>query len=170
MAVARGAFLVLSSALLICGAASAGDVQATHLRFYVHEVDVGTNATVVNVASLHRNSSKFGDVNVFDNMVREGPDPASRLIGRAQGLAVHASLDGRSGLVAINFVFSDYGGYSGSALTTQGPMGESGVWEQSIVGGTGKLRFARGYMVSDLVASTNTSIVVVFDCYFTLPA
>ena len=117
-----------------------------------------------------RNSSKFGDVNVFDNMVREGPDPASRLIGRAQGLAVHASLDGRSGLVAIDFVFSNYGGYSGSALTTQGPMGESGVWEQSIVGGTGKLRFARGYMVSELVASTNTSIVVVFDSYFNLLA
>jgi hypothetical protein len=109
-------------------------------------------------------------VNVFDNMVREGPDPASRLIGRAQGLAVHASLDGRSGLVSINFVFSDYGGYSGSALTTQGPMGESGAWEQIIVGGTGKLRFARGYMVSELADSTNTSIAVVFDSYFTLPA
>ncbi|XP_051210237.2 pterocarpan synthase 1-like [Lolium perenne] len=170
MAVARGVFLLLSSSLLICGPASAADVDVTHLRFYVHEVEVGTNATVVNVASPHRNSSKFGDVNVFDNMVREGPDPTSRLIGRAQGLAVHASVDGRSGLVAINFVFSDYDGYSGSGLTTQGPMGESGAWEQSIVGGTGKLRFARGYMVSELVASTNTSIAVVFDSYFTLAA
>jgi hypothetical protein len=54
MAVARGAFLVLSSVLLICGAASPADVEVTHLRFYVHEVDVGTNATVVNVAGLHR--------------------------------------------------------------------------------------------------------------------
>jgi hypothetical protein len=54
MAVARGDFLVLSSALLICGLAFAADVEVTHLRFYVHEVDVGTNATVVNVASLHR--------------------------------------------------------------------------------------------------------------------
>jgi hypothetical protein len=49
-------------------------------------------------------------------------------------------------------------------------MGESGAWEQIIVGGTGKLRFARGYMVSELAASTNTSIAVVFDSYFTLPA
>jgi hypothetical protein len=55
MAVPRGAFLVLTSVVvLICGAASVADVEVTHLRFYVHEIDVGTNATVVNVASLHR--------------------------------------------------------------------------------------------------------------------
>ena len=54
MAVARRVFLVLSFVLLVCSAASAADVEITHLRFYVHEVDVGTNATVVNVASLHK--------------------------------------------------------------------------------------------------------------------
>lgn len=104
---------------------------------------------------------------MFDNALREGPDPASRLIGRAQGFAVHASLDESGGLTAINFVFSDYGEYSGSALATLGHISALGPSERSIVGGTGKLRFARGYMSSKLISSTDTSIVVVFDMYFT---
>ncbi|AQK47016.1 Disease resistance response protein-like [Zea mays] len=155
--------------------------KLTHLHLYFHEVDAGApNATIVNVSSLHillrawwlwlprqagaRRRSPFGDVNVFDNELREGPDPASRLIGRAQGFAVNASLDGSSILSAIDFVFS------GSTLTTQGQFDPAGgPSERSIVGGTGKLRFARGYMTSRLLSSTNTTIVVVFDMYFTLP-
>ena len=117
-----------------------------------------------------RSAPAFGDVEVFDNELREGPDPASRLIGRAQGFGVNASLDGSSIFTAIDFVFSgDYGEYSGSTLTTQGQLDPTGgPSERSIVGGTGKLRFARGYMKSRLVSSTNTTIVVVFDMYFTL--
>uniref|UniRef100_A0A0E0DJR5 Dirigent protein n=1 Tax=Oryza meridionalis TaxID=40149 RepID=A0A0E0DJR5_9ORYZ len=164
MAAAR--FLLCLLPIIICSVVNA---ELTHLHFYFHEVDAGTpNATVVNVASLHRNSSTFGDVNVFDNELREGPDPASRLIGRAQGLAVHASLDETGGLTAINFVFSDYGAYSGSTLATQGHFITTGPSERSIVGGTGKLRFARGYMTSKLLRSTDTAIVVVFDMHFTL--
>ncbi|XP_037456460.1 pterocarpan synthase 1-like [Triticum dicoccoides] len=153
------------------GAESAADQEGLkiHLHFYFHEVNAGTpNATVLNVASLHRNSSTFGDLNVFDNALRAGPDPASRLVGRAQGLALHASLDESGGLTAITFAFSDYGAYSGTTLATLGHIGVSGPAERSIVGGTGKLRFARGYMVSSLLSSTDTSIVVVFDMYFTL--
>uniref|UniRef100_A0A0D9WAV7 Dirigent protein n=1 Tax=Leersia perrieri TaxID=77586 RepID=A0A0D9WAV7_9ORYZ len=159
---ARFPLLLLCLLLIICN--NAADAELTHLHFYFHEVDAGTpNATVVNVASLHRNASTFGDVNVFDNMLREGPDPASRLIGRAQGFAVHASLDESGGISAINFVFSDYGAYSGSTLATMGHIHASGPSERSIVGGTGEFRFARGYMISKLLSSTDTSIVVVFD-------
>ncbi|PUZ49388.1 hypothetical protein GQ55_7G322200 [Panicum hallii var. hallii] len=169
MAAVRCSPVVPTLLLAICAAASAADQELTHLHFYFHEVDAGApNATVVNVASLHRNASTFGDLNVFDNALREGPDPASRLIGRAQGVAAHASLDESGGLTAIAFSFSDYGEYSGSTLATLGHLTVSGPSERSIVGGTGRLRFARGYMTSRLLSSTATSIVVVFDMYFTL--
>ncbi|KAG0527986.1 hypothetical protein BDA96_06G280400 [Sorghum bicolor] len=171
MAAARCSSVVLMLLLTCCcSAASAADEKLTHLHFYFHEVNAGApNATVVNVASLHKNTSTFGDLNVFDNALREGPDPAaSRLIGRAQGIGVHASLDESGGLTAINFVFSDYGEFSGSTLATMGHFTVSGPSERSIVGGTGKLRFARGYMTSKLLSSTDTSIVVVFDMYFAL--
>ncbi|WVZ87603.1 hypothetical protein U9M48_034214 [Paspalum notatum var. saurae] len=172
MAAARFPLLVLMLLLACSGAASApDDEQLTHLHFYFHEIEAGApnaNATVVNVASLHKNASSFGDLNVFDNALREGPDPASRLIGRAQGLGVHASLDESGGLTAIDFVFSDYGTYSGSTLATLGHFTVSGPSERSIVGGTGQLRFARGYMISKLLRSTDSSLVVVFDMFFTL--
>ncbi|CAN6250559.1 unnamed protein product [Urochloa humidicola] len=162
------AALMLLLTCCVAMPAAAGDAL-THLHFYFHEVQAGApNATVVNVASLHKNASTFGDVNVFDNALREGPEPASRLIGRAQGIAVHASLDESGGLTAIDFVFSDYGEYSGSTLATLGHFTVSGPSERSIVGGTGKLRFARGYMTSKLLSSAGASIVVVFDMYFTL--
>ncbi|KAG2569572.1 hypothetical protein PVAP13_7NG429600 [Panicum virgatum] len=162
MAAARCSPVVLMLLLLACcvAGASAADEVLTHLHFYFHEVEAGApNATVVNVASLHRNASTFGDLNVFDNALREGPDPASRLVGRAQGIGVHASLDESGGLTAIVFAFSDYGEYSGSTLATLGHL---------TVSGPGRLRFARGYMTNSLVSSKGSSIVVVFDMYFTL--
>ncbi|KAJ1273356.1 hypothetical protein BS78_06G273800 [Paspalum vaginatum] len=167
MAAARFPSLVLLLLLASGGGASAADEdELTHLHFYFREIEAGApNATVVNVASLHKNASSFGDLNVFDNALREGPNPASRLIGRAQGIGVHASLDDSGGLTAIEFVFSDYGTYSGSTL---GHFTVSGPSERSIVGGTGKLRFARGYMISKLLSSTDSSLVVVFDMFFTL--
>ncbi|KAF8769190.1 hypothetical protein HU200_006693 [Digitaria exilis] len=161
--------LLACSVVVAAAAADDGDAALTHLHFYFHEIEAGApNATVANVASLHRNGSTFGDVAVFDCPLREGPDPASRLIGRGQALGVHTSLDGATASAAIVFVFSS-GEYAGSTLATQGVYNTSGgPAERSIVGGTGKLRFARGYMTSSVVSSTNTSYVVVFDLYLTL--
>ncbi|KAL6844153.1 hypothetical protein ACP4OV_025826 [Aristida adscensionis] len=129
--------------LLLCfGVASAAHQELIHLHFYFHEVNAGTpNATAVNVAGLHK----------------------------ALGFVVDASLDGSGGFAsAINFVFSDYGELSGSTLAIQGRFAFSGASERSIVGGTGKLRFARGYVTSRLVSSTDTGFAVGFDMYYTL--
>ncbi|KAF8660345.1 hypothetical protein HU200_057925 [Digitaria exilis] len=169
----RSSSTALMALLITCCAAAAAagdDHELTHLHFYFHGINAGQpNASVVNVASLHKNGSTFGDVNVFDCTLREGPSPASRLIGRAQGFVVHAALDESGGFTAVDLVFSDYGEYSGSTLATMGRFNVmAGPSERSIVGGTGKLRFARGYLIVELVNATDTSIVVVFDLYFTL--
>ncbi|KAJ1273370.1 hypothetical protein BS78_06G274700 [Paspalum vaginatum] len=108
--------------LLACsGAGAADDENLTHLRFYFHEVRTGApNETSVLVASLNRTGSTFGDPKVFDNALRAGEDPSSTLIGRARGLGVFASVDNSGGVTTIEFVFSDYGNYSGSTLATLG--------------------------------------------------
>ncbi|KAG0527984.1 hypothetical protein BDA96_06G280200 [Sorghum bicolor] len=169
MAAARCSSVVLMLLVLLTSCCSAADKNLTHLHFYFHEIEAGANATIVSAVSLDKSAAVFGDVKVFDNELREGPDPSSRLIGRAQGLGVNASLDGASILTAIDFVFSgDYGEYSGSTLTTRGQFNLTGPSERAIVGGTGKLRFARGYMTSRVLSFTNTYAVVVFDMYFTL--
>lgn len=79
-------------------------------------------------------------------------------------MGVHAALDGSQGLTAINFFFTATE-YNGSSLATLGMIKASGPSDRCIVGGTGKFRFARGYMLSKLVNSTATSIVVEFDMY-----
>ncbi|WVZ87581.1 hypothetical protein U9M48_034195 [Paspalum notatum var. saurae] len=153
--------------------------KLTHFHVYFHEVPVGApNATSVLVASQHnapinpcartrRNETTFGDLRVFDNALREGPDPASPLIGRARGLGARASVDGSGALTTIEFVFSDYGKYSGSTLATVGHFIRSETVERSIVGGTGELRFARGYMTTDIISSTNFYLVADIHMYFT---
>ena len=114
-----------------------------------------------------RTGSTFGDLQVFDNPLREGADPSSTLIGRARGLVVSASLD-NSGMVAITeFVFSNYGKYSGSTLASQGHLTFPILSERSIVGGTGVLRFARGYFTTQVISSTSDLGVALFDLHLT---
>lgn len=82
--------------LLVLAAAAAADGVAdasagagmTHLHFFFHEVfTAGPNGTTATVAPPARSGdgSSLGFVGVVDDMLREGADPASRLVGRAQG-------------------------------------------------------------------------------------
>ncbi|WVZ87600.1 hypothetical protein U9M48_034211 [Paspalum notatum var. saurae] len=109
-----------------------------------------------------RTGSTFGNLKVFDNALREGADPSSTLIGRARGLGVFASLDNSGGVTTIEFVFSNYGNYSGSTLATLGHLAFPGS-ERSIVGGTGVLRFARGYFTTEIISSTSDYLVALID-------
>ncbi|KAI4980073.1 hypothetical protein ZWY2020_016826 [Hordeum vulgare] len=74
-----------------------GNGGMMHLHFYFHEIyTAGPNGTTAAVASppagAGGSSFRFGSVSVVDDMLLEGADPASRLIGRAQELTVAASL------------------------------------------------------------------------------
>ncbi|KAJ1273351.1 hypothetical protein BS78_06G273300 [Paspalum vaginatum] len=142
--------------------------KLTRFHFYFHEVRAGApNATSVVVASLHNSASSFGDLSVFDNALRVGPDPSSTLIGRARGLGVHASVDETGALTAIEFVFSNYGKYTGSTMAMIGHLVLPDGAERSIVGGTGALRFARGYMTTDVILFNATYLVADINIYFT---
>ncbi|KAF8660344.1 hypothetical protein HU200_057924 [Digitaria exilis] len=154
--------LLAFSVVVAAAAADDGEAALKHLHFYFHEIDAGApNATVANVASLHRNGSKLGDVAVA------GPGVAAHRPGQALG--VHTSLDGATASAAIVFVFSS-GEYAGSTLATQGVYNTSGgPAERSIVGGTSRCTHEPvPNRPSSVVSSTDTSYVVVFDLYFTL--
>ncbi|KAE8813529.1 putative disease resistance protein [Hordeum vulgare] len=74
-----------------------GNGGMMHLHFYFHEIyTAGPNGTTAAVASppagAGGSSFGFGSVSVVDDMLLEGADPASRLIGRAQELTDAASL------------------------------------------------------------------------------
>ncbi|EER91665.1 dirigent protein 1 [Sorghum bicolor] len=162
--------LVFSMAAAVVGE-TGGDVgRPTHLHFYFHEnFSGGPNGTTVVVSKVRggsNNSSFFGGVFVVDDMLREGPDPASQLLGRAQGLTVGTSLSDGALLTVLNFVFTE-GAYSGSSLTLLGRALLGTVMERPIVGGTGVFRMARGYTLSKMVQSPdpNNLLVLEYDAY-----
>ncbi|GLJ47918.1 hypothetical protein SUGI_1011720 [Cryptomeria japonica] len=89
----------------------------------------------------------------------EGPEPTSRLLGRAQGLYTISSqgndLERLSQGIVLNFVFQS-GEFNGSTLAVVATQISPYFTEMPIVGGTGKFRLPRGYVLSHVLPnSTN---------------
>ncbi|CAN6299523.1 unnamed protein product [Urochloa humidicola] len=159
--------VLLLFCILICSKATAAGEAPTHLHFYFHEnFSSGPNGTTVTVAAPRSNGSVFGGMFAVDDMLREGADPASRLIGRAQGLTVGASLSDSALLTALDLVFTE-GPYNGSSLTLLGRALLGTIMERPIIGGTGTFRMARGYTLSKMITSLdpNTQLILEYDAY-----
>lgn len=105
---------------------------------------------------------------VIDDPLREGPDPNSKLVGRAQGLLPAVSQQEVSFLFAVNFVFTE-GKYNGSTLAVYGrAVLASDSREWSIIGGTGHFRDARGYVLGKkLTPPTGIDLLIELDLYVT---
>ncbi|KAJ3675687.1 hypothetical protein LUZ60_004729 [Juncus effusus] len=161
--------IILFSILLLSlhktnGNTSHGE-QMTHLRVYFHETFTGPKATLVNVIQAAKNNSAFGRVGVIDDLLLEGADPNSKLIGRAQGLVVGASMEEDNGLLTtLNFVFTD-GPYNGSTLAIFGRVVLGTVIERTVIGGTGQFRMARGYSIGKFLSSAPNTLIIEFDSY-----
>ncbi|EAY78383.1 hypothetical protein OsI_33470 [Oryza sativa Indica Group] len=170
--------------LLVLAAAAAADGVAdasagagmTHLHFFFHEVfTAGPNGTTATVAPPARSGdgSSLGFVGVVDDMLREGADPASRLVGRAQGVTAGTSLAAADGAGAIttmlSLAFTEEGPYAGSTLQVFGRAVLGTVMERPVVGGTGKFRMARGHTLSRRVNSSDPDnlLIIEYDAYVT---
>ncbi|KAJ4810825.1 Dirigent protein [Rhynchospora pubera] len=135
-----------------------------HLRFYFHEKYRGENATSNVVATLNRPNSTFGNIVVFDNPLRAGPESNSKLIGRAQGTAFRSSFSEESALAAITLLFSE-GEFNGSSISLIGLVDGSGSADRTVVGGSGHFRMAKGYVLTKIVNSTAVSLMAQYDAY-----
>ncbi|RWW55144.1 hypothetical protein BHE74_00038233 [Ensete ventricosum] len=130
--------------------------KMTHLHFYFHVYYGGPNATTVTVVSPP-GSSTFGSIAVGNNILKEGPESSSMLVGRTYDLTVQASIESPSAyLYMLNFVFTS-GEYNGSSISIVGKEVVGETMERTIVGGTGKFRMAWGYTISRLISSTGTT-------------
>ncbi|XP_009775777.1 dirigent protein 22-like [Nicotiana tabacum] len=123
--------------------------KLSHLHFYFHDIVSGKNPTAVKIAEAamtNRSSTGFGLMAMIDDPLTVGPEPNSKLVGRAQGIYAQASLNDIGLLMALNFAFVE-GKYNGSTLSILGRNSVmSTVREMPIVGGSGLFRFARGYV------------------------
>ncbi|KAF8406582.1 hypothetical protein HHK36_008670 [Tetracentron sinense] len=121
--------------------------KVTRLHFYFHDILSGKKPTAMRVAQAtvtDKSPTFFGMIMMADDPLTEGPEPTSKLLGRAQGLYGSAS-QGELGLImAMNYGFTD-GKYNGSSLSILGRNSAMHpLREMPIVGGTGVFRLARG--------------------------
>ncbi|XP_010912634.1 dirigent protein 2 [Elaeis guineensis] len=143
-------FLLLSLAIMASSVATTE--KQTHLHFYMHDDYSGPNPSAIKVvsgpASNQSGPRHFGDMVVLDNLLTEGPDPASKPVGRAQGFGARVSHNGLVSQLCLTVVLEE-GEHKGSTITAVGRIPiDLPVREYPVVGGSGHFRLARGYVSS----------------------
>ncbi|THU53334.1 hypothetical protein C4D60_Mb10t13310 [Musa balbisiana] len=164
-------FLLVFFLLLLAAAAAfpvtsefeLGRQSRIHFRVYFHETYLGPDNTTVTVVNMSLPNT-FGDIDIFDAVLRTGPSKWSTEVGRAQGVSFHMSQRDESSLIPLVLVFTA-GNFCDSTLTVIGRMDASGKADRAIVGGTGVFQFASGNMVSKLVTFDDAGVVAAFDVY-----
>uniref|UniRef100_A0A0D9XQC2 Dirigent protein n=1 Tax=Leersia perrieri TaxID=77586 RepID=A0A0D9XQC2_9ORYZ len=150
----------------------------THLHFYMHDAYTGPNPTATRVVSGHSllpNSTttpssssprQFGDIVVLKNALTEAPSASSARVGTAQGFAVRVSEGGVVSDLSMHLVV-EAGEHKGGSVTVKGRIDMDAVERESVlIGGKGRFRFARGYMVTkNYDYSLATGGVVEIDLY-----
>ncbi|CAI9103196.1 OLC1v1001642C1 [Oldenlandia corymbosa var. corymbosa] len=132
------------------------EMKETSMTLYFQELYVGANATVIQITTDqdqegHLSFTKFGTMFCTDDPITEEFEVTSVQVARAQGIYVTSALDGSRTHVLISIVFEN-GDYKGSTLEVQGSSAQfDKVREVAVVGGTGKLRFARGYATFETI-------------------
>nr|ABK21231.1 unknown [Picea sitchensis]ABR27726.1 dirigent-like protein [Picea sitchensis] len=140
---------VWSMAFILCIAMAARSEKEINMVFYMHDVVAGSNRTAAQVGAGSSIKPGFGAMVVIDDALTRTPSPDSTLVGRAQGMYLSDSLailTSPDSLLAFTAILEWPGEYSGSTLSIQG--GNRMFMDQrevSVVGGTGKFRFALGY-------------------------
>ncbi|KAF5184438.1 Dirigent protein [Thalictrum thalictroides] len=137
-----------------------GKEKLTRLHFYFHDIVSGKKPTAMKIAqaSITNNSSTmFGLLMMADDPLTQGPEPTSKIVGRAQGLYGSADQEKFGVIFSMSFEFTD-GMYNGSTLSILGrnPILEL-VREMPIVGGTGVFRLARGMVLAKTYSFNMTS-------------
>ncbi|CAL9770726.1 unnamed protein product [Musa acuminata subsp. burmannicoides] len=140
-----------------------GIQKRIHFRVYFHETFLGPDNTTVTVVNMSL-PYNFGDIDIFDAVLRVGSDASSTVVGRAQGATFHMSQQEEASLIPLVLVFTA-GEFADSTLTAIGRVDASRKAERAIVGGTGVFQYAWGKLAGELVTSSVEGVVAAFDVY-----
>ncbi|XP_057788612.1 dirigent protein 23-like [Salvia miltiorrhiza] len=140
-----------------------GNEVTTTLQFYFHDIPSGPSPTSMRIAEAAQTNNSptfFGALVMIDDPLTVGPDPSSRIVGRARGLFGSAGLNEFSLIMAVSYVFTDgiYNGSSFSLLSINEVMRPAR--EMAVVGGTGLFRMARGYAVARTHSIDATGVAI----------
>ncbi|KAG4980046.1 hypothetical protein JHK85_034004 [Glycine max] len=145
--------LLLLTTTMVYEANSQLPLQTT-LVFYLQDIATGPNATVSPITGLTGRDwtyEQFGTIFAVDDPVMMSPSPVSAQVGRAQGLLVVSAHDGANVNAVLSIVFTNLQ-YSGSSIEIQGISRQRESYKElSVVSGTGRFRFAKGYAAFETV-------------------
>ncbi|KAK8524857.1 hypothetical protein V6N13_015855 [Hibiscus sabdariffa] len=158
-------FLVLGTSMVVFTIPD-DQLKETRMSVYFHDYSSGgpdsTVRAVVGFPGKSWNLAQFGTLFVSDDPITEGPDSESTPVGRGRGIFITASLDGLNTYVSFSIVFTNKA-YNGSTIQIQGNGDQfTAVREYGVVSGTGKFRYANGYVTfenSSFDRSTSYAII-----------
>ncbi|XP_039115385.1 dirigent protein 21-like [Dioscorea cayenensis subsp. rotundata] len=185
MATFSNSILLLLLLLLILFSSGTGKLtgeptgtKKTRLHFFSHDTihHLSSPATTIiqplitMQPTTNTEKSLFGNIAVVDDPLTDGPDPTSKMIGRAQGMSIFSSsnADDPAMLVNVNLVFTE-GKHNGSTLVMLGRVAfRSKMRELPVIAGTGKFQFALGYAMltthsRNLTTGGSSSVAVVVE-------
>ncbi|RLN12954.1 hypothetical protein C2845_PM09G03700 [Panicum miliaceum] len=111
----------------------------------------------------------FGDTVVMDDLVTEGLANDSAPVGRVYGTYMTASMTRPVHSVSFTLLLTT-GPYSGSTLVMAGIDDEDmPATEHAVVGGTGALRGAQGYVLGNVTALSPTYVVMRLEVHASVP-
>ncbi|KAI3924123.1 hypothetical protein MKW92_001328 [Papaver armeniacum] len=145
-----------------------GMKKMTKLHFYLHNNITGDYPTAFKIAKApgaNISATRFGELYMVDNPLTEGPDPNSRLVGRAQGLYGSSEMNELSLIMGINLVFTGNKKFNGSTISvfTRNPISHK-EREFAIVGGTGYFRYANGFISAKTYRRSGKNGIVEYNC------
>ncbi|TQD87100.1 hypothetical protein C1H46_027375 [Malus baccata] len=128
--------------------------KETQLSFYFQDISTGLNAEdfpFVGIPGKRWTFTQFATIYTVDDPITEGLDRNSASVGRVQGSSMTSGLDGRN------------------ALEIQGTSKQfEEVRELSVVSGSGKFRFVRGYTTFETVVVDLPNSYAVIRCNVTV--
>lgn len=146
-------------------------LKKTHLHFFLHDTLSGKTPSAVQIAAPKtvkdkHNPTPFGSVFALDDLLTEGPEVTSRVIGNAQGMYLSSSQEKNLTLVMyVDLGFTE-GRFKGSSLSvfSRNPVMESHR-EMAVVGGRGLFRRAEGtvFVKTHFLNYTNGDAVLEYD-------
>ncbi|KAL2226691.1 UNVERIFIED_CONTAM: Dirigent protein 4 [Sesamum indicum] len=115
--------------------------KRTHLRFYVHDIPSGNKPSAVQIAGPNTTKKEdgptpFGSTFAIDDLLTEGPEITSKNQDKDLTLVLYIDLGFTSGK------------FKGSSLSvfSRNPITENHR-ELAVVGGRGRFRLARGFVL-----------------------
>ncbi|MCL7024305.1 hypothetical protein MKW94_020304 [Papaver nudicaule] len=129
--------------------------KMTKLHFYFHDNETGDSPTAFKIAEAqgtNSSSTMFGALYMIDNPLTEGPDPNSRLVGRAQGFYGYSGQNEAALMMGMSLVFTANEKFNGSTISvlSQNPFTHT-EREFAIVGVLGIFGLHAGLLVLRLI-------------------